>query len=104
MKSILLVLLNGIILSALTTLSHADDALPPQGKEIIYKHTQGKPQALEVFFPEDHAPEQLRLDVDAHPFGRIVVIRQVIGDQGTQCDAVDDFPTHVLKIMKSSIS
>lgn len=32
-----------------------------QGKEIIYKHTKGQPQALEVFFPEGHDPSNAKV-------------------------------------------
>jgi len=33
----------------------------PQGKEFIYKHTKGKPQALEVYFPKDHDPSTAKV-------------------------------------------
>lgn len=47
-------------LGLFSVLSGADfESIP--GKEIIYKHTNGKPQALEIFFPEDHDPGSAKL-------------------------------------------
>ena len=33
----------------------------PPGKEFIYKHTAGKPQTLEVYFPKDHDPAKAKV-------------------------------------------
>ncbi len=31
------------------------------GKELVYKHTNGQPQALEIFFPDGHDPDKAKV-------------------------------------------
>lgn len=53
---VLRILIQSLCLIALLVPVHGQDTTPPQGKEIVYKHTNGQPQLLEVFFPKDHDP------------------------------------------------
>jgi len=59
MKHTLLLVIISSLLSAGSTLA-LDKATPP-GKEFIYKHSSGKPQALEVYFPDGHDPAKAKV-------------------------------------------